>query len=81
MSLTTKLSAKMRALADRTPKHAQRLNDHAQRLDRAMESGTVTREYSMTYRQARLAYCAANGRPFEWGAEHDLDMVERAEAF
>lgn len=79
MTQTTKLSMKLRALATRQPKRADRLNDHANRLDRAMFAGTVDKATSMTYRQARLFYCEATGRAFDWGAEHDLEMVERPE--
>ncbi len=75
MNVQTKLSGKLRKLAGLQPKREARLNDHANRLDRAVQAGTVTREYSMIYRAARLAYCEASGRAYDFGATTDLDMV------
>lgn len=77
MSQETKLSHKLRTLARVQPKRADRLNDHANKLDRAMAAGSVIAEFSLTYRQARLAYCEASGRAYDWGATSDLEMMER----
>lgn len=76
-AMTTKLSMKLRALAIRKPEREQELNGWANKLDHAASSlGTGFTKGSDYYRRARLLYCQVTGRPYEWGADHDLDLVK-----